>query len=87
MPTGSATWTSSLNIKQNVTLQGAAAESTIIVDDVSQRRGKEARDCGKVPRVSTKQSVRKAPRRKINPAKRQNMKPQGFGRQRAALIY
>jgi hypothetical protein len=39
MPAGSATWTSSVNITKNVTLQAAAAESTIIVDDVSQTRG------------------------------------------------
>jgi len=87
VPAGFATWTSSLNITKNVTLQGAGAESTIIVDDVSQTPGKEALESGKVPHVSTKQSVGKAPRRKTNPAKRQNMKPQGFGRQRAPLIY
>ena len=86
VPAGSATWTSSLNITKNITLQRAGAESTIIVDDVPQTRGKEARHSGKVPHFSTKQSVRKAPRRKTNPAKRQNMKPQGFGR-RAPLIY
>jgi hypothetical protein len=86
VPAGSATWTSTLDITKNITLQGAGAESTIIVDDVPQTRGKEAREAGKVSRISTKQSVRKAPRRRTNPAKRQNIKPRGSGGQRGPLI-
>jgi hypothetical protein len=85
VPAGTATWTSTLGITKNITLQGAGAEATIIADDVPQARGKGARDSSKIPRISTNQSVRKEPRRKTNPAKREN-KPGGVGSQRAPLI-
>ena len=86
VPAGTATWTSTLNITKNITLQGAGAESTIIVDDVPQAHGNKPRHSGKIPRVSTKLSVRKAPRRSTNPEKRQNKKPGGSEGNGAPLI-
>src|SRR5439155_15423960 len=35
VPTGTATWTTPLNITDNITLQGAGAGSTVIIDEVS----------------------------------------------------
>src|ERR671918_2752154 len=34
VPAGTATWTSSLNVDKHITLQGAGAGSTIIIDEV-----------------------------------------------------
>ena len=86
VPAGTATWTSTLNINDNITLQGAGAASTIIVDEASQTRGKEPRESVKSRRTSTKHSVRKAVRRKTNAATPKNVKPGGPGRQRPPLI-
>lgn len=77
VPAGTATWTSTLNITNNITLQGAGAASTIIVDDVPQMRGKQPRQSRKIPPTSTKQSVRKTARPRPNAAMRQKTKPGG----------
>jgi hypothetical protein len=86
VPEGTATWTSTLNITNNITLQGAGAASTIIVDEVPRTRGKAPRQSGKLSRSSTKQSVRRTAPRRTKPAKSQNMTREFSGRQRSPLI-
>ena len=59
VPAGTATWTAPLNITNNITLQGAGAASTIIIDEVPRGPNRQSPESGNVPRSPRQPHVRR----------------------------
>lgn len=71
VPAGTATWTATLDITKNITLQGAGPDSTVIIDAVPAIARERRSETHRRPRTAGKQPPRRAPSglRRPKPAK------------------
>src|SRR5215203_2090460 len=79
VPAGTATWSRSLKVTKNITLQGAGEAATIIINEVSQDSGERQNENDEILPSSHRQS-RKAP------ARRPRLRGAKTGRKRGPLI-
>jgi hypothetical protein len=59
VPAGTATWTTGLNIDKNITVQGAGAGSTVIIDGILSTAKGQPPETGAVPRAVGKEAGRR----------------------------
>ena len=59
VPAGTATWTTGLNIDKNITLQGAGAGSTVIIDGILPTAKRQPSETRAVPAAVGKEAVRR----------------------------
>jgi hypothetical protein len=88
VPAGTATWTSSLNVDKYITLQGAGAGSTVIIDAVAGAFREQRREKGNGPNMDSKQSPRRGPARlrRFSSAKSVGLKSPRSRKQSSSLI-
>ena len=69
VPAGTATWTTSLNVTSNITLQGAGAASTIIVNEIERLHDRQGRKGAHVSRSSEDEEFSGDPRHRVGAGK------------------
>ena len=90
VPAGTATWTTTLSVTNNITLQGAGAGSTIIISEAPHLNGEGSKKREKSEAVSTQERVVGAadlPVRKGMPKKSRNPRSASTGERRDPLIF
>lgn len=88
VPAGTATWTATLDITKNITLQGAGPGSTVIIDAVPAYAHEQRPKTRGSPRMTRKQVPRRQPSgfRRSRPAKAANMTSSTPRKRPSALI-